>query len=87
MGRDEAGGEDRDVCSIWNRSHGTRKLSGKHPLDGEIFRNKNKVWYHCIVASQECPEKMGQVVIEGEHSALEDEGIVRGKAHDGAFEK
>ena len=42
LGRDEAGGEDRNVCSIWNRSHGTRKLSGKHPLDGETFLNKNK---------------------------------------------
>ena len=51
------------------------------------IRTKKKVWYHCIIASQESPEKMGQVVIEGEHSALEDEGIVRGKAHDGAFEK
>ena len=50
------------------------------------IRTKNKVWYHCIIASQECPENMGQVVIEGEHSALEDEEIVRGKAHDGAFE-
>ena len=37
-----AGGEDRNVCSIWNRSHGTRKLSGKHPLDGETFLSKNK---------------------------------------------
>ena len=33
LGRGEAGGKDRNVRSIWNRSHGTRKLSGKHPLD------------------------------------------------------
>ena len=42
LGRGEAGGEDRNVCSIWNRSHGMRKPSGKHPLDGETFLNKNK---------------------------------------------
>ena len=42
LGRGEAGGEDRNVCSIWNRSHGTRKLSGKHPLDREKFLSKNK---------------------------------------------
>ena len=30
------------MCSIWNRSHGTRQLSGKHPLDGETFLSKNK---------------------------------------------
>ena len=30
------------MCSVWNRSHGVRKPSGKHPLDGETFRNKNK---------------------------------------------
>ena len=30
------------MCSIWNRSPGTRKPSGKHPLDGERFLNKNK---------------------------------------------
>ena len=39
LGRGGAGGEDRDVCSIWNRSHGIRKPTGKHPLDEEIFRN------------------------------------------------
>ena len=42
MGRGGAGGEDRNVCSIWNGSPGTRKPCGKHPLDGEIFLNKNK---------------------------------------------
>ena len=42
MGRGGAGGEDRNVCSIWNGSPGTRKPSGKHPLDGESFLNKNK---------------------------------------------
>ena len=30
------------MCSIWNRSPGTRKPFGKHPLDGEMFLNKNK---------------------------------------------
>ena len=42
LGRGEAGGEDRNVRSIWNRSHGIRKLSGKHPLDREKFLSKNK---------------------------------------------
>ena len=42
LGRGEAGGEDRNVCSIWNRSPGTRKPCGKHPLDREIFLRKNK---------------------------------------------
>ena len=30
------------MCSIWNGSPGTRKPCGKHPLDGEMFLNKNK---------------------------------------------
>ena len=42
LGRGEAGGEDRNVRSIWNRSHGIRKQIGKHPLDREIFLSKNQ---------------------------------------------
>ena len=41
-GSDKGVGLDINVCSIWNRSPGVWKPSDKHPLDEEIFLNKNR---------------------------------------------
>ena len=64
LSRGGAGGDERNVFSIWNRSPGTRKPRGKHPLDGEIFLNTNKeqrtkqlsgLLYQQLWATKLCP--------------------------------